>query len=95
MPNNKRVAIDSSCFLGSRGFPPLKPLRTNELADYRQRRLSARSARLIYLDEDAMNDNIGKLREIERLIPNSGISVDVFEHLYPGECYIEPFETRQ
>jgi len=42
-----------------------------------------------------MNDNIEKLREIERLIPNSGISVDAFEHLYPGECYIEPLETRR
>jgi hypothetical protein len=33
-------------------------------------------------------ENVKKLREIERLLPNHGISVGAFELIYPGECYM-------
>jgi hypothetical protein len=42
-------------------------------------------------NKDASNKkaaNVEKLREMGRLVPNQGISVNSFEFMYPGECYI-------
>jgi hypothetical protein len=38
--------------------------------------------------------NIERLREIESLVPNHGISVDTFQFIYPSECYILFLESR-
>ena len=38
--------------------------------------------------------NIERLREIESLVPNHGISVDTFKFIYPSECYTLLLELR-
>ena len=39
--------------------------------------------------------NISRLREIASLVPNHGITVEVFEYIYPGELYTLLLETRR
>jgi hypothetical protein len=44
---------------------------------------------------DGKAANVERLREIESLVPNHGISVDTFQFIYPGECYILFLEPRR
>jgi hypothetical protein len=39
--------------------------------------------------------NVEMLREIDGLVPNHGISVDMFQFIYPSECYVLFLEPRR
>ena len=39
--------------------------------------------------------NVDRLREIDCLVPNHGISVDMFQFTYPGEWYALFLEPRR
>ena len=46
------------------------------------------------VDRSGMKEkNIRRLREIAGLVPNHGITVEVFEYIYPGERYTLLLET--
>ena len=44
---------------------------------------------------DGKAANVERLREIDRLVPNHGISLDTFQFIYPSECYILSLEPRR
>jgi hypothetical protein len=44
---------------------------------------------------DGKAANVEKLREIEGLVPNHGISVDTFQFIYPSKCHILFLEPRR
>ena len=44
---------------------------------------------------DGKAANVERLREIDSLVPNHGISVAMFQFMYPSECYIPFLEPRR